>query len=222
MLQELVEPQFGQPCPELAQAGDNTYLRGYWQNVDYFGDAETLLRQDFTFRPAIAEEDGGAGTTDSRVRRAGRLGARAPQRLRQRSRSAGANGNARARVLQPGARRTRFRRRQRAPVRLHRRSGVVHEASTSERPGRRGRGNARRGRQVGVDHAPDDALRPSRPREQQLQLVGRVAEPPARRRSSSRRARGYRTPAGTRAAGSRPTGSGSTVAFTRQTSRRRR
>jgi hypothetical protein len=57
VLQELVEPQFGQPCPELAQAGDNTYLRGYWQNVDYFGDAETLLRQDFTFSPAIAEED---------------------------------------------------------------------------------------------------------------------------------------------------------------------
>jgi hypothetical protein len=57
VLQELVEPQFGQPCPELAQAGDNTYLRGYWQNVDYFGDAETLLRQEFTFSPAIAKEE---------------------------------------------------------------------------------------------------------------------------------------------------------------------
>ena len=57
VLQELVEPEFGQPCPELAKAGDNTYLRGYWQNVDYFGDAETLLRQDFTFRPAIAGEE---------------------------------------------------------------------------------------------------------------------------------------------------------------------
>ena len=57
VLQELVEPQFGQPCSELAEAGDNTYLRGYWQNVDYFGDAETLLRQDFTFSPAVAEEE---------------------------------------------------------------------------------------------------------------------------------------------------------------------
>ena len=57
VLHELVEPEFGQPCPELAQAGDNTYLRGYWQNVDYFGEAETLLRRDFTFRPAIAEQE---------------------------------------------------------------------------------------------------------------------------------------------------------------------
>ncbi|MBA3734355.1 MAG: alpha-1,2-fucosyltransferase [Actinobacteria bacterium] len=57
VVQELVEPQFGQSCPELLQAGNNTYLRGYWQNVDYFGDAETLLRQDFVFSPAIAGED---------------------------------------------------------------------------------------------------------------------------------------------------------------------
>jgi hypothetical protein len=56
LLRELEEPSFGQPCPELAQATDNTYLRGYWQNVTYFEDAESLLRRDFTFRPDIAAQ----------------------------------------------------------------------------------------------------------------------------------------------------------------------
>ncbi len=54
-LSELVEPQFGQPCPALRQAPDNTYLRGYWQNTTYFADAEVLLREDFTFRAASDE-----------------------------------------------------------------------------------------------------------------------------------------------------------------------
>jgi hypothetical protein len=54
LLRELVEPAFGETCPELLQAPDNTYLRGYWQNVSYFEDAEPLLRRDFTFRPEIA------------------------------------------------------------------------------------------------------------------------------------------------------------------------
>lgn len=56
LLRELVEPQFGQPCPELLQAADDTYLRGYWQNVAYFEDADPLLRRDFTFRTEIAEQ----------------------------------------------------------------------------------------------------------------------------------------------------------------------
>jgi hypothetical protein len=55
-LRELEEPPFGQPCPELLQAPDNTYLRGYWQNVTYFEDAEVHLRRDFTFRPEIAAQ----------------------------------------------------------------------------------------------------------------------------------------------------------------------
>jgi hypothetical protein len=58
-LQELEEPPFGRPCPEVLQAPDNTYLRGYWQNTTYFEAAESLLRQDFTFRPAIVELDAG-------------------------------------------------------------------------------------------------------------------------------------------------------------------
>ncbi|MGZ4393645.1 MAG: alpha-1,2-fucosyltransferase [Gaiellaceae bacterium] len=56
VLRELVEPQFGQPCPELHEASDDTYLRGYWQNLAYFEDAEPLLRTDFKFRPEIAEQ----------------------------------------------------------------------------------------------------------------------------------------------------------------------
>jgi hypothetical protein len=55
VLQELVEPPFDQPCPKLTQAGDNTYLRGYWQNVDHFGDAESGVLG--LHLPAIAEED---------------------------------------------------------------------------------------------------------------------------------------------------------------------
>ncbi|MGZ4415807.1 MAG: alpha-1,2-fucosyltransferase, partial [Gaiellaceae bacterium] len=55
-LRELEEPPFGQPCPELLQATDNTYLRGYWQNVTYFEDAEEHVRRDFTFRPEIAAQ----------------------------------------------------------------------------------------------------------------------------------------------------------------------
>jgi hypothetical protein len=55
-LHELEEPAFGQPCPEFLQAPDNTYLRGYWQNVTYFEDAEPHLRRDFTFRRQIAEQ----------------------------------------------------------------------------------------------------------------------------------------------------------------------
>jgi hypothetical protein len=55
-LRELEEPAFGQPCPELLQATDNTYLRGYWQNVTYFEDAEAQVRRDFTFRPEIAAQ----------------------------------------------------------------------------------------------------------------------------------------------------------------------
>ena len=54
LLRELEEPPFGQPCPELLQAPDNTYLRGYWQNITYFEEAESLLRRDFDFRPEIA------------------------------------------------------------------------------------------------------------------------------------------------------------------------
>jgi hypothetical protein len=57
VLRELEEPPFGQPTPEVLRAADNTYLRGYWQNTTYFEDAESLLRQDFSFRPAIAELD---------------------------------------------------------------------------------------------------------------------------------------------------------------------
>ena len=56
LLRELVEPPFGQPCPELLQATDNTYLRGYWQNLTYFEDAEPQLRHDFTFRPEVAAQ----------------------------------------------------------------------------------------------------------------------------------------------------------------------
>jgi hypothetical protein len=54
-LQEIVEPPFGEPLPELVDAADNTYLRGYLQNPAYFADAEELLRKDFTFRPPVAE-----------------------------------------------------------------------------------------------------------------------------------------------------------------------
>jgi hypothetical protein len=53
LLTELEEPPYGQPCPELLQATDDTYLRGYWQNVTYFESAEQELRRDFTFRPEI-------------------------------------------------------------------------------------------------------------------------------------------------------------------------
>jgi hypothetical protein len=56
LLHELAEPQFGQPCPELLEATDNTYLRGYWQNVTYFQDADARLRRDFTFRPEITAQ----------------------------------------------------------------------------------------------------------------------------------------------------------------------
>jgi hypothetical protein len=55
-LRELVEPPHGQPCPAVLTAGDNTYLRGYWQNVTYFADAERVLREDFTFRAPIPRE----------------------------------------------------------------------------------------------------------------------------------------------------------------------
>ena len=44
-------PQDGSP---VLDAGDNTYLRGYWQNVSYFADAERRLQEDFTFRAPIA------------------------------------------------------------------------------------------------------------------------------------------------------------------------
>jgi hypothetical protein len=56
LLRELEEPPFGHPCPEMVKATDNTYLRGYWQNVSYFEDAKSLLRQDFTFRSDIAAQ----------------------------------------------------------------------------------------------------------------------------------------------------------------------
>jgi hypothetical protein len=62
-LRELAEPPFGQPCPGVLHAPDNTYLRGFWQNTTYFADAEPLLRRDFTFRPAIVE-DGAALVQD--------------------------------------------------------------------------------------------------------------------------------------------------------------
>jgi hypothetical protein len=55
-LRDLEEPLFGQHCPELLQATDNTYLRGYWQNVAYFEDAEEHLRRDFTFRTEITAQ----------------------------------------------------------------------------------------------------------------------------------------------------------------------
>jgi hypothetical protein len=51
-----VEPPFGQPCAALLGARDNVYLRGYWQNVTYFADAERELRDDFTFREPIRDE----------------------------------------------------------------------------------------------------------------------------------------------------------------------
>ena len=120
----------GNRAPSWRRPATTHICAGTGRTSTTSSDAEERCSvSDFTFDPAIAERRGGAGATDSRVRRAGRLGARAPQRLRHRPRSAGANGNARARVLQPGARRTRFRRRQRAPVRLHRRSRVVQEES---------------------------------------------------------------------------------------------
>jgi len=36
--------------PGFHAATDNTYLRGFWQRVGYFQEAEPLLRQDFVFR----------------------------------------------------------------------------------------------------------------------------------------------------------------------------
>jgi hypothetical protein len=57
LLREIAEPPFGQLCPELLQATDNTYLRGYWQNATYFQDAEPLLRRDFIFRADVAEQE---------------------------------------------------------------------------------------------------------------------------------------------------------------------
>jgi Glycosyl transferase family 11 len=57
LLRALDEPGFGRLCPELLDAGDNTYLRGYWQNVTYFDDAEALVREDFTFRPQVAARE---------------------------------------------------------------------------------------------------------------------------------------------------------------------
>jgi hypothetical protein len=56
LLRQVDEPPYGQPCPELLQAADDTYLRGYWQNLSYFEDAEAELRRDFTFRPEISEQ----------------------------------------------------------------------------------------------------------------------------------------------------------------------
>jgi hypothetical protein len=49
--------------PLLQEAGadplrtpDNTYLRGNWEKLDYFESAAAQVRRDFTFRPAIVEE----------------------------------------------------------------------------------------------------------------------------------------------------------------------
>jgi hypothetical protein len=55
-LQPRDEPPFGRPQPGVVDAPDDTYLRGYWQNTSYFGDAKALLRRDFTFRPSIVEQ----------------------------------------------------------------------------------------------------------------------------------------------------------------------
>jgi hypothetical protein len=49
--------------PLLQEAGadplrtpDSTYLRGKWEKLDYFHEAAAQVRRDFTFRPAIVEE----------------------------------------------------------------------------------------------------------------------------------------------------------------------
>lgn len=44
--------------PEILQPGDNLYLDGYWQSHRYFGDAEDVIREDFTLRSAPDGESG--------------------------------------------------------------------------------------------------------------------------------------------------------------------
>jgi hypothetical protein len=56
LLRLIVEPPYGAPLPEIVAAPDNSCIRGYWQNPSYFADAETLLRQDFTFKPEMIEK----------------------------------------------------------------------------------------------------------------------------------------------------------------------
>jgi hypothetical protein len=38
------------------QTPDDTYLRGNWERLDFFQEAAAQVRRDFTFRPAIVEE----------------------------------------------------------------------------------------------------------------------------------------------------------------------
>jgi hypothetical protein len=49
-------PLLGEAAPEPLESPDNTYLRGTWEKLMHFDEAEAQLRSDFTFRPAIVEE----------------------------------------------------------------------------------------------------------------------------------------------------------------------
>ncbi len=49
-------PLLQEAGPDLLESPDNTYLRGNWEKLVYFEEAEPLLRRDFTFRPAIAAQ----------------------------------------------------------------------------------------------------------------------------------------------------------------------
>jgi len=49
-------PLLGEAGPEPLKSPDNTYLRGNWEKLAHFEKTEAQLRSDFTFRPAIVEE----------------------------------------------------------------------------------------------------------------------------------------------------------------------
>ncbi len=43
--------------PNIFTSGSNVYLNGYWQNENYFKEIEDVIREDFSFKPFLDQQN---------------------------------------------------------------------------------------------------------------------------------------------------------------------